>query len=224
MRELLVPPSETAFKELFPQRLDSRADDSAAVFVQNASGDHRRAVDSQVQAIQRPAGGNPDPLLPQLVAGRRDTDLVIPDRRVLDDKRAVEAGEGRDVLALAGRDRHLGASDRDAPPPRKHPPAQLDRLGRPGRAGGRPAGLRTHQARRRENRSCKNASPHVRTISLHFSPPDGRSTRYDRHDFVALACRARRTVQVRLRAPSGSRLVLAALSPTSSRHVVRHAG
>ena len=31
--------------------------------------------------------------------------------------------------------------------------------------------------------------------SLHFSPPDGRSTRYDRHDFVALACRARRTVK-----------------------------
>ena len=37
--------------------------------------------------------------------------------------------------------------------------------------------------------------------NLHFSPPNGRSTRYDRHDFVALACRARRTVQVRLRAP-----------------------
>ena len=31
--------------------------------------------------------------------------------------------------------------------------------------------------------------------SLHFSPPDGRSARYDRHDFVALACRARRTVK-----------------------------
>ena len=46
--------------------------------------------------------------------------------------------------------------------------------------------------------------------SLHFSPPDGRSTRYDRQDFVALACRAQRTVQVRLRAPSGSRLVLTA--------------
>ena len=38
------------------------------------------------------------------------------------------------------------------------------------------------------------------TPSLHFSPPDGRRTRYDRHDFVALACRAQRTVQVRLRA------------------------
>ena len=31
--------------------------------------------------------------------------------------------------------------------------------------------------------------------NLHFSPPDGRSTRYDRHDFVALACRARRTIK-----------------------------
>ena len=61
-------------------------------------------------------------------------------------------------------------------------------------------------------------------LSLHFSPPDGRSTRYDRQDFVALACRAQRTVQVRLRAPSGSRLVLTALTPTSPRHVVRNAG
>ena len=33
------------------------------------------------------------------------------------------------------------------------------------------------------------------SASLHFSPPDGRSTRYDRQDFVALACRARRTVK-----------------------------
>ena len=63
--------------------------------------------------------------------------------------------------------------------------------------------------------------------SLPFSPPDGRSTRYDRHDFIALACRAQRTVQVRLRAPfssAGLRLVLTALSPTSPRHVVRNAG
>ncbi len=60
--------------------------------------------------------------------------------------------------------------------------------------------------------------------SLHVSPPDGRSTRYDRQDFVALACRAQRTVQVRLRAPSGARLVLTALSPTSPRRVGRHAG
>ena len=60
--------------------------------------------------------------------------------------------------------------------------------------------------------------------SLHFSPPDGRSTRYEHQDFVALACRAQRTVQVRLRAPSGSRLVLTALSCTSPRHVVRKAG
>ena len=62
------------------------------------------------------------------------------------------------------------------------------------------------------------------STSLHVSPPDGRSTRYDRQDFVALACRAQRTVQVRLRAPSGSRLVLTALSRTLSRHVVRNAG
>ena len=61
-------------------------------------------------------------------------------------------------------------------------------------------------------------------LSLHFSLPDGRSTRYDRQDFVAFACRARRTVQVRLRAPSGSRLFLTVLSPTSPRHVVRNAG
>ena len=61
-------------------------------------------------------------------------------------------------------------------------------------------------------------------LDLHFSPPDGRSTRYDRQDFVALACRAQRTDQVRLRAPSGSRLVLTALSPTSPRRVVRNAG
>ena len=67
---------------------------------------------------------------------------------------------------------------------------------------------------------------------LHFSPPDGRSTRYDIQDFVALACRAQRTVRVRLCAPSGSRLfpppglrlVLTALSRTSPRRVVRHAG
>ena len=61
-------------------------------------------------------------------------------------------------------------------------------------------------------------------LSLHFSPPNGRSTRYEHQDFVAIACRAQRTVQVRLRAPSGSRLVLTALSRTSLRHVVRNAG
>ena len=60
--------------------------------------------------------------------------------------------------------------------------------------------------------------------NLHFSPPDGRSTRYEHQGFVALACRAQRTVQVRLRAPSGSRLVLAPLSRTSPRRVVRNAG
>ena len=57
----------------------------------------------------------------------------------------------------------------------------------------------------------------VVVASLHFSPPDGRSTRYDRQDFVALACRAQRTVQVRLRAPSGARLVLTALYFASAR-------
>ena len=36
---------------------------------------------------------------------------------------------------------------------------------------------------------------HDTEASLPFSPPDGRSTRYGRHDFVALACRAQRTVK-----------------------------
>ena len=31
----------------------------------------------------------------------------------------------------------------------------------------------------RRDRSC-----HQGTFNLHFSPPDGRSTRYDRHDFA----------------------------------------
>ena len=73
-------------------------------------------------------------------------------------------------------------------------------------------------------RKRKGDDDHIERVNLHFSPPDGRSTRYDCQDFVALACRARRTVQVRLRAPSGSRLVLTALSRTSPRHVVRNAG
>ena len=90
----------------------------------------------------------------------------------------------------------------------------------------RPLGPRT---RRREFRGTAAV---LNEVNLHFSPPDGRSTPYDRQDFVALACRAQRTVQVRLRAPSGSRLfpppglrlVLTALSRTSPRHVVRNAG
>ncbi len=41
--------------------------------------------------------------------------------------------------------------------------------------------------------------PMTTAASLHFSPPDGRSTRYDRQDFVALACRAQRTVQYMVR-------------------------
>ena len=56
----------------------------------------------------------------------------------------------------------------------------------------------------------------------HHSTVEARDT--TARDFVALACRAQRTVQVRLRAPSGSRLVLTVLSPTSPRRVVRNAG
>ena len=37
-----------------------------------------------------------------------------------------------------------------------------------------------------------------RRPSMHFSPPDGRSTRQARHYFVALARRAQRTVRVRV--------------------------
>ena len=76
----------------------------------------------------------------------------------------------------------------------------------------------------RRQRQGYPGRPRRIAVNLHFSPPDGLSTRYDRQDFVALACRAQRTVQVRLRAPSGARLVLTALSPTSPRHVVRNAG
>ena len=71
---------------------------------------------------------------------------------------------------------------------------------------------------------CRKGYGEVSGTSLHFSPPDGRSTRYERQDFVALAWRAQRTVQVRLRAPRGARLVLTALSPTSPRHVMRNTG
>ena len=74
------------------------------------------------------------------------------------------------------------------------------------------------------NKPCSRSRTCRRGSNLHFSPPDGRSTRYDRHDFVALACRARCTVQVHLRAPSGPRLVLTVLSRTSPRRVVRNAG
>ena len=84
--------------------------------------------------------------------------------------------------------------------------------------------LHSRHSRSTAHRQAVNSQP--------FPPPDGLSTRYERQDFVALACRARRTVQVRLRAPSGSRLfpppglrlVLTALSRTSPRRVVRHAG
>ena len=72
--------------------------------------------------------------------------------------------------------------------------------------------------------------------SLHFSPPDGRSTRYDRQDFAfpsrrlltvlnvlfKYACARQAALAFFLR--PGLRLVLTALSPTSPRHVVRNAG
>ena len=61
-------------------------------------------------------------------------------------------------------------------------------------------------------------------VSPHFSSADGQSTRQARHYFVALARRAHRTVQVRLRAPSGARLVLTGLSCTLPRHPMRNAG
>ena len=61
---------------------------------------------------------------------------------------------------------------------------------------------------RRAEPASDLAIPAGETPSLPFSPPNGRSTPYDRQDFVTLACRAQRTVQVRLRAPSGSRLFL----------------
>ncbi len=94
-----------------------------------------------------------------------------------------------------------------------------------------PRACRAIAARSRAIAPSEAATGRRGDTSLHVSPPDGRSTRYDRQDFVALACRAQRTVQVRLRAPSGSRLfpppglrlVLTALSPTSPRLVVRHA-
>jgi len=58
----------------------------------------------------------------------------------------------------------------------------------------------------------------------HFSPADGESTQQARQYFVALTCRAQRTAQVRLRAPSVARLVLTHLLRTFSRPLVRNAG
>ena len=83
---------------------------------------------------------------------------------------------------------------------------------------------------------AKRLAPRPDGPLTHFTSPRAEkcrlSTRCERHGFVALACRAQRTVQVHLRAPSGSRLfpppglrlVLTALSRTSPRRVVRHAG
>ena len=68
-------------------------------------------------------------------------------------------------------------------------------------------------------------------VNLHFLPPDGRSTRYDRHDFAFPSQRLLAVLDVlfkytcaRLFPPPGSRLVLTALSRTSPRHVVRNTG
>ncbi len=60
--------------------------------------------------------------------------------------------------------------------------------------------------------------------NLHFSPPDGESTRWPRHYFVALGRECSTDCQVRLRAPTVARLVLTHLSRTFARHVVRNAG
>ncbi|MDE0295634.1 MAG: hypothetical protein OXI93_15705, partial [Bryobacterales bacterium] len=66
---------------------------------------------------------------------------------------------------------------------------------------------------------------------LHFSPPDGRSTRYGRQDFAFPSRRLLAVLDVlfkyacaRLFPPPDSRLVLTALTHTSPRHVVRNAG
>ena len=75
--------------------------------------------------------------------------------------------------------------------------------GLPLRSNGEPNGLESRDSCRVIRDSCKPFAGLV-CSSLHFSPPDGRSTRYERQDFVALACRAQRTVQVRLRAPFSS--------------------
>ncbi|MYA81024.1 MAG: hypothetical protein F4X39_10945 [Acidobacteriia bacterium] len=67
--------------------------------------------------------------------------------------------------------------------------------------------------------------------SLHFSPPDVRSTRYDRQDFAFPSQRLLAGLYVlfkyscaRLFPPPDSRLVLTALSRTSPHLVVRNAG
>ena len=114
---------------------------------------------------------------------------------------------------------------------RNWPPSELSELGRSAwRKARKKAVIRVSCLVFRENPLAElgvapeEMSDGQGNRNLHFSPPDGRSTRYDRQDFVALACRAQRTVQVRLRAPSGSRLALTALSPTSLRRVVRNTG
>ncbi|MDE0165683.1 MAG: hypothetical protein OXL36_11370, partial [Bryobacterales bacterium] len=68
----------------------------------------------------------------------------------------------------------------------------------------------------------------IRGVNLPFSPPDGRSTRYDRHDFAFPSQRLLAVLNVlfkyacaRLFPPPGSRLVLTAFSGTSPRRVVK---
>ena len=58
-----------------------------------------------------------------------------------------------------------------------------------------PAGVRVTSIPKPDRRRRPSLPWAPAGSNLHFSPPDGRSTRYDRHDFVALARRARRTVK-----------------------------
>ena len=77
-----------------------------------------------------------------------------------------------------------------------------------------------------------NGKPHVSCLvirtnpNLHFSPPDGLSTREKGRDscFVSRDSCLVKNLKAMLRAPSGARLVLTALSRSSPRRVVRKAG
>ena len=87
---------------------------------------------------------------------------------------------------------------------------------------------KTIPPRRQERFSCGRW---YQNLVLHFSPPDSRSTRYDRQDFAFPSRRLHAVLNVlfkyacsRLFPPPGLRLVLTALSCTSPRHVVRNAG
>ena len=76
-----------------------------------------------------------------------------------------------------------------------------------------PCGCRRDSSRVRELKRRRSAFLSHPTVELHTIRQAGTSLRF-------LAC-APRSIQVRLRAPSGSRLVLTALSRTSPRHVVK---